>query len=128
MNAAADGSVAEWGVEACLNDILGFGLRTDHGGDDAEAAVVENTLDVVVFAGGDAGQGDAAGVGDGGHHVRCRFHPDQGMLNVNRQPIPARTGHEPGGGDAPQGKPGADRRLTRLEHSFDRVRSHAPLA
>ena len=66
----------------------------DHRHDDAVGAVVEDALDVVVAVGRHAGQGDAAGVGDGGEHVRGRLPIDEAVLDVHGQPGEAGAGQE----------------------------------
>ena len=63
--------------------------------------------------GGDAGQGDATGVGDGAEHVGGGLDVGVGVLHVHGQPGEPDPRHEPCGGDAPQRQPGADLGLAR---------------
>ena len=56
--------------------------------------------------GRDAGQRDAAGVGDGAEHQGGRLDVGVGMLHVDRQPGQARPRQEPGGDHTAQGQPG----------------------
>src|SRR5262249_11750051 len=65
VDAAADAAVAARRVQAGGDGGLGLGPAVDHRHDDAVRPVVEDALDVLVAAGRHAGQGDAAGVGDG---------------------------------------------------------------
>ena len=103
---------------------LRLGAGVDHGDDDAVGAVVEDALDVVVAVGRDAGQGGAAGVGDGGEHVGGGLPVDEAVLDVDGEPGEARAGQEARGGDAAQGQPGADGRLAGPEGLLDRVGAH----
>ena len=74
--------------------VLGLLPAVDHRHDDARGAVVEHALDVIVAIGRHARQGDAAGVGDGGEHVRRRLPVDQAVLDVHGQPGEAGAGQE----------------------------------
>ena len=87
----------------------------DHRRDDAHRAAVEDHLDPLVLAGGDAGQRDAARVGDGAEHQGGGLDVGVGVLHVHGQPGETRSRHEPRRGDAPQRQPGADLRLARLQ-------------
>ena len=124
MDAAADAAVADGRIQQAATAASASCAAVDHRHDDAVRAVVEHALDVVVAVAGHAGQGGAAGVGDGGEHVRRRLPVDQAVLDVHGQPVEAGAGHEPRGGDAAQRQPGADGGPARFERLFDRIGTH----
>src|SRR5262249_19093835 len=86
VNAAADAACADGRVQRGRHGGLGLGAAVDHRHDDAVGAVIQNALDVIVAIGGYASQGDTAGVGDAGEHVRRGFPVHQAMLDVHGQP------------------------------------------
>src|SRR5205085_3891764 len=102
VHAAADGAAAARRVQAGVHRRLGLGPAVDHRHDHAHRPVVEDALDVVVAVGGHAGQRHAAGVGDGGQHVRGRLDADEAVFGVHRQPGEAGAGEEAAGGHAAQ--------------------------
>src|SRR5262249_36515902 len=104
---------------------LGLLAGVDHRHNDAVRPVVQRPLDVVVLVRRHARQGSAAGVGDGGEHVRGRLPVNEGVLDVDRQPGEAGAGEEARGGDAAQRQPGTDGGLTSLEGLLDRIDAHA---
>ena len=71
-----------------------------------------------------AGQGDAAGVGDGREHVRGRLPIDEAVFDVHGQPGEAAAGEEARRGDAAERQPRPDGRAAGLQRLFDRIRSH----
>ena len=108
VQAAADRAVAARGVLGRGDDRAGLVGVHDHRRDDPHRAAVEHHLDVLVLAGGDAGQRDAAGVGDGAEHQGGGLDVGVGVLHVDGQPGKPGARHEPRGDDAPQREPGAD--------------------
>ena len=70
---------------------------------------------------GNAGQGDAARVGDRAEHVGGGLDVGVRVLHVDRQPGKARPRHEPGRRDAPQRQPGPDLWFPGPQRSFDRI-------
>ena len=100
-----------------------------HRRDDSHGAAIEDHLDVFVLAGGDAGQGDAAGVGDRREHVRGGLDVGVGVLHVDGQPRKPDPRHEPGPAMLPSvsqvpicGFPARNARLTGF--SFKSVPRH----
>ena len=119
VHASADGAVAARWVLGGGDDRPGFGGIHHHGGDDSHRAAVEHHLDQLVPAGGDASQGNTAGIGDGAEHERRGLDVGVSVLHIHREPGKSGAGHEPRRGNAPERQPGADLRLAGLESPFD---------
>ena len=70
---------------------------------------------------GNAGQGDAAGVGDRREHVGGGLDVGVSVLHVDGQPGKPCPRHEPGARDASQRQPGSDLWFPGTQRSFDRI-------
>ena len=119
VHAPADGPVAAGRILGRRDDRAGLVGVHDHRRDDPHGAGVQDHLDVLMLAGGDAGQRDAAGVGDRGEHVSRGLDVGVGVLHVDGQPGEPDPGHEPCGGDAAERQPGADLGLAGTQRPLD---------
>ena len=124
VDAAADAARTDRRIKGGANGVERLLPAIDHRYDDAVRSVVENALDVIVAIGRHARQGDAAGVGDGGEHVRRRLPIGVRMFDVHGQPGEAGAGQEARGHDTAQREPGADRGLAGLQGTFDGIGTH----
>ena len=127
VEAAADRAIAPRGVLGRRDDGPGLGGVHDHRRHDAHRAAVEHHLDPLVLPGRNAGQRDAAGVGDRAEHHRRGLDVGVGVLHVHGEPGKPRARHEPRRRHAPQRQPGADLRLARLQRPNDWILFQRPI-
>ena len=102
VEASSDRAIASRGILGGRDDGPRLGGIHDHRRHDAHGPAVEDHLDPLVLAGGNARQRNASGISDRAEHGRRGLDVDRAMLHVHGQPREPGTRHESRRRDAPQ--------------------------